>query len=167
MSDLDSLIQEFLAESRENLDRFDHDLVALEKTPQDRQRLASVFRTIHTIKGTSGFFGFTRLGAVTHAGENLLSRLREGELILGPEITTALLALVDAVRRMLDSIERTGQEGNTDDSVLLAQLTRLVEAPPRRTARCALSNSGRASPAEPGPRAEPGGGQPAGRHPSR
>src|SRR5215470_14743888 len=95
-ADLDPVVKEFLVESYENLDQLDRDLVALEKAPQDRERLASVFRTIHTIKGTCGFFGFAKLEAVTHAGENLLSRLRDGELLLDAEITSALLALVDA-----------------------------------------------------------------------
>ena len=90
-----------MVESYENLDRLDRDLIALEKNPNDREILASVFRTIHTIKGTSGFLAFDKLGAVAHVGENLLGRLRDGQLALDREITTALLAMVDAVRQML------------------------------------------------------------------
>ncbi|HVP50681.1 MAG TPA: Hpt domain-containing protein [Terriglobales bacterium] len=71
MSDAD-IVKEFLVESYENLDRLDQDLIALEKDPGNRATLASVFRTIHTIKGTSGFLAFNRLEAVTHVGENLL-----------------------------------------------------------------------------------------------
>ena len=78
----DEAIKEFLVESYENLDQLDRDFVALEQTPDDRARLGSVFRTIHTIKGTCGFFGFGKLESLTHVGENLLSRLREGELLL-------------------------------------------------------------------------------------
>jgi len=92
------IIKEFLVESYENLDQLDRDLVVLEKEPTDRQKLASIFRTIHTIKGTCGFLRFAKLEAVTHVGENLLSRLRDGRLLLNAEITSALLALVDAVR---------------------------------------------------------------------
>lgn len=102
MSDMDkALIKEFLVESYENLDQLDQDFVALERDPANRETLSSVFRTIHTIKGTCGFFGYEKLGSLTHVGENLLSRLREGELELTPEITSALLAMVDAVREML------------------------------------------------------------------
>lgn len=72
MSDLDDIVKEFLVESYENLDRLDRDLVALEKNPDDGEILKSIFRTIHTIKGTSGFLAFNQLGAVAHAGENLL-----------------------------------------------------------------------------------------------
>src|SRR5579885_505531 len=111
MSELDGIISEFLVESYENLDQLDRDLVTLEKDPRNPQRLASIFRTIHTIKGTCGFLGFSKLESVTHVGENLLSKLRDGELALNPEMTTALLAMVDAIRQMLASVEAIGNEG--------------------------------------------------------
>jgi two-component system chemotaxis sensor kinase CheA len=127
MTELDSLIKEFLVESYENLDQLDRDLVVLEKDPTNRERLGSVFRTIHTIKGTCGFFGFARLEEVTHVGENLLCKLRDGEMLLGPETTTALLALVDAVREMLAQIERSGGDGDKDHGPLIDILTGLLE----------------------------------------
>jgi two-component system, chemotaxis family, sensor kinase CheA len=136
MSDNDSdIVKDFLIESYENLDRLDRELVGLEKDPSDAAALASVFRTIHTIKGTCGFLGFSKLEAVAHVGENLLTRLRDRMLTLNPEITTALLSLVDAVRQMLRSIEAGGQEGERNDSPLIATLTRLqmpAEAPARK-----------------------------------
>jgi len=125
MSDED-IVKEFLVESYENLDRLDHDLVDLEKDPANQQILASIFRTIHTIKGTCGFLGFNRLEKVAHVGENLLARLRDGQLKLDAEITTALLRMVDAVRQMLGSIEASGNEGERNDEELIATLTRLL-----------------------------------------
>lgn len=113
MSDSD-IVQEFLVESYENLDRLDRELVGLEKHPHDRDALGSVFRTIHTIKGTCGFLGFNKLEKVAHVGENLLTRLRDGQLTLNPELTTALLGMVDAVRQMLKEIQSTGQDGDVD-----------------------------------------------------
>src|SRR5947209_7668939 len=124
------IIKEFLIESHENLDRLDQDLIALEKDPGDRETLASIFRTIHTIKGTSGFLAFNQLEALTHAGESLLSRLRDGLLALSPAITTALLAMVDAVRQMLGNIEEEGKERERDDRELIATLTRLQTGEP-------------------------------------
>jgi two-component system chemotaxis sensor kinase CheA len=129
MDDSDDIVKEFLVESYENLDRLDRELVGLEKNPEDRDALASVFRTIHTIKGTCGFLGFNKLEAVAHVGESLLTRLRDRQLTLNPEITTALLSMVDAVRQMLSQIETAGQEGERDDSVLIATLIRLQQAP--------------------------------------
>lgn len=127
MTDDDAIVKEFLVESYENLDRLDQDLVVLEKDPANRDTLASIFRTIHTIKGTSGFLAFNRLEALTHVGESLLSRLRDGVLLLNPKITTAMLAMVDAVREMLRSIEETGKEGDRRDEELIAKLTSLLE----------------------------------------
>ena len=127
MGDMDDIVREFLVESNENLDQLDRDLVTLEKDPEAREVLASIFRTIHTIKGTSGFLGFSRLESVAHVGENLLSNLRDGRLLLNVEITSALLAMVDAVRQMLINIETTGQEGQGDYSSLIEMLTRLQE----------------------------------------
>jgi two-component system, chemotaxis family, sensor kinase CheA len=126
--DDDELLHEFLVESFENLDRLDSDFVELEQDPGDRQILASIFRTVHTIKGTSGFLGFGTLEAVTHVGESLLGRLRDGELVVTQDITSGLLALVDAVREILASIERTGAEDGTQYPELVAELTRLHDA---------------------------------------
>jgi two-component system chemotaxis sensor kinase CheA len=151
MNDSDEIVKEFVVESYENLDRLDRDLIALEKNPNDREILASVFRTIHTIKGTSGFLAFDKLGAVAHVGENLLGRLRDGQLALDREITTALLAMVDAVRQMLASIESAGVEGDRDDSALIANLTRLQrgsEAPAKTDAPAPLKAAAAAAGAE-------------------
>ncbi len=129
MNDSDDIVKDFLVESYENLDRLDRELITLEKEPNDREVLASIFRTIHTIKGTSGFLAFDKLGAVAHAGESLLGRLRDGQLALDREITSALLATVDAVRQMLAGIEASGVEGERDDSALISRLTRLQKIP--------------------------------------
>ncbi|MFT7623836.1 MAG: two-component system chemotaxis sensor kinase CheA, partial [Myxococcota bacterium] len=129
--DLD-LLTEFLVESYEGLDRLDEDFVALEADPHNRERLSSIFRTIHTIKGTCGFLDLPRLEKLTHAGENLLSRLREGELAFSAELTTLLLQLVDAVRGLLSFIETHHNEGVVDYGPLTAALRSAADgkAPP-------------------------------------
>ena len=135
MSEADAdIVKEFLIESYENLDRLDRELVALEQSPEDQAALAGVFRTIHTIKGTCGFLGFSKLERVAHVGENLLTLLRDRQLRLNPEITTALLSMVDAVRQMLGEIEQSGQEGERNDADLIATLTRLQQKPATVTA---------------------------------
>jgi two-component system chemotaxis sensor kinase CheA len=124
---IDEIVAEFLVESHENLDQLDRDLLALEQNPGSRELLASVFRTIHTIKGTSGFLAFHRLERLTHVGENLLSRLRDGRIALTDERSTALLKLVDAIRGLLADIEQNGGEGEADHCELLATLSALLE----------------------------------------
>ncbi|MBM4244778.1 MAG: hypothetical protein FJ148_13335, partial [Deltaproteobacteria bacterium] len=128
VDELDEVVREFLVESHEGLDQLDRDLVALEKDPASKDRLASIFRTIHTIKGTCGFLSFGKLEHVAHVGENLLSRLRDGRLTLNADITSTLLATVDAVRRILADIESTGSDGDDDYADLVARLSELQEA---------------------------------------
>ena len=89
----------------------DRCLTDLETRPDDRELLAAIFRTVHTIKGTTGFLGFGRLEALSHAGENLLALLRDGKLAVSLEIVSAQLALMDMLRGILHSIETTGAEG--------------------------------------------------------
>jgi two-component system chemotaxis sensor kinase CheA len=122
---MDEIVKDFLIESNENLDRLDQELVKLESTPFSKDLLASVFRTIHTIKGSCGFLQFARLEKVAHAGESLLSLLRDGEANLTEEVTSGLLAMVDAVRQMLGAIEKTGVDGEQDYADLIAHLEEL------------------------------------------
>jgi two-component system chemotaxis sensor kinase CheA len=128
MAELDDLVKEFLIESGENLDRLDQDFVALEQDVSATDRLGSIFRTIHTIKGTCGFLGLHKLEGVTHVGESLLSRLRDGEMTANSEIISGLLAMVDAVREILTNIESSGTEGNGDYTKIIENLTRLKDA---------------------------------------
>ncbi|GGK96582.1 chemotaxis protein CheA [Planomonospora parontospora subsp. parontospora] len=129
MDELGDIIQEFLVESHENLDQLDRDLVALEQDPGSREMLSSIFRTIHTIKGTSGFLAFHRLETLTHAGESLLSRLRDGAQRMNPASADALLAMVDTVRTLLGSIEESGGEGDVDVEPVIAMVAACIEDP--------------------------------------
>jgi two-component system chemotaxis sensor kinase CheA len=146
MHDNDELVKDFLIESYENLDRLDREFLALEKDPNNKDYLGSIFRTIHTIKGSSGFFGFERLQALTHVGENLLSKLRDGKLQLNGEMATALLAMVDAIRGILTSIESNGNEGQSDDSVLIATLSSLQEEHPAEATAAMIMQTSKREP---------------------
>jgi two-component system chemotaxis sensor kinase CheA len=127
LDELGDIVQEFLVESHENLDQLDRDLVALEQQPGSRELLSSIFRTIHTIKGTSGFLAFNRLERVTHAGENLLARLRDGTQVMTPETTDALLRMVDVVRTLLTAIEESGAEGDVDVDGVIEAVTQCID----------------------------------------
>jgi two-component system chemotaxis sensor kinase CheA len=127
---LDDIVEEFLVESHENLDQLDQDLVALEQDPRSRERLSSIFRTIHTIKGTSGFLAFNKLEEVAHVGENMLSRLRDGALDLTPHRTDALLQMVDTIRALLAAIESAGGEGQVEVAGTVAAISVALEDVP-------------------------------------
>ncbi len=130
MGDLDGLVKEFLVESYENLDRLDKEFLQLEQQPGNREIISSIFRTIHTVKGTSGFFGFEKLQGVAHAGENLLVKLRDGVLALNQDISSGLLRTVDAIRAILGEVERSGLEGADAYPALIAELEALATGSP-------------------------------------
>jgi two-component system chemotaxis sensor kinase CheA len=127
---MNEVIREFLLETHENLAQLDLDFLTLEKDPTERETLARVFRTLHTVKGTAGFLGLLKLQGVTHAGENLLSKLRDGELTFNAPIASVLLATVDAVRQMLGAVEATESDGDGNYSELIHSLERLTENKP-------------------------------------
>ena len=108
---MDELTREFLIESQEGLDRMERCLTDLEARPEDAGLIGDIFRSVHTIKGTTGFLGFKRLEMLAHAGENLLGLLREGKLTADGPIITGLLELLDGLRAILKIIEGEGGEG--------------------------------------------------------
>jgi len=127
MDESSDIVEEFLVEGYEIVDALDADLLALERDPGDPVLLASVFRRVHSIKGACGFLGYSELERVTHAGESLLSLLRDRTLPWSPPIASALLALADAMRLLLTTIEETGAEGAPRHDDLIATLSRLQD----------------------------------------
>ena len=121
------ILDEFLLEAQEIFDQLDTDLVRLEHAPQDQKLLASIFRAMHTIKGSSGFFAFQRLEKVAHGGESLLAKLRESALMLDQPKTNALLATLDCLRSIVQAIAQKRHEPAGDDSELLLRLSTLTD----------------------------------------
>ena len=122
---MDELTREFLIESQEGLDRMERCMTDLEERPQDAELIGEIFRSVHTIKGTTGFLGFKRLETLAHAGENLLGLLREGKLTANRPIITGLLQLLDGLRAILKTIEAKDAEGEGDDAALIGCLEEL------------------------------------------
>jgi two-component system chemotaxis sensor kinase CheA len=143
VEDLGEIVGEFLLESHENLDQIDQDLVDLEQEPNSRDLISRIFRAIHTIKGTSGFLAFGRLEKLAHAGESLLSRLRDGVQPVTPATITTLLATIDGVRSLLAAIEETGNEGDVDIESIIV------------TVHAQMNADSEEAPAAPAAKAEP------------
>ncbi|GIE80063.1 ATPase [Actinoplanes philippinensis] len=141
-------------ESHENLDQIDRDLVSLEQEPGSRDLISRIFRAIHTIKGTSGFLAFSRLEKLAHAGESLLSRLRDGVQPVTPETITVLLLCIDGVRSILSSIEENGSEAEVDIESMIVRIKAQMDAPTDAAAPAAEAAPAEAAPAEGGPAAE-------------
>ncbi len=125
--EIDEDLKAFLVESYENLNQIEGDLVTLEQNNAEPELMHRIYRALHTIKGNSGFLGLDQLQLIAHAGENLLSRIRDRDIILNPDITSALLLVVDAVRQLLQNLESTGEECDTDNTNLLEILSQLQE----------------------------------------
>lgn len=129
MDGMEDIVQEFLIESHENLDQLDRDLIELETSPSSRDLLARIFRTIHTIKGTSGFLAFHNLEKVAHVGENLLVRLRDGHMTMTQETTNVLLLMADTIRDLLGVIEETTVDTGIPIESAVATITATYEEP--------------------------------------
>ncbi len=115
-------MSEFLTETNEGLAVLDVELVKLEQNPNDEDLLSNIFRYMHTIKGTCGFLGLPRLEAVAHAGENVLGKIREGDLVVTPAAVSLILECLDSIRSILMVLEDTESEPAGDDSDLIGRL---------------------------------------------
>ena len=125
---MDDLLQEFLSETAESLAVLDVELVRFERESSDATILSNIFRLMHTIKGTCGFMGLPRLGAVAHAGENILGKFRDGELEVTPRAVTLILKAIDQIRVLLTEMEATGTEPAGSDAELIDEINTMASA---------------------------------------
>lgn len=119
---MDDLIADFVAESREMLEALGGEIVAWEANPDDRARLDSIFRFVHTVKGNCGFFEFPRLEALSHAAEDALADVRAGRRHADGPLVSAVLAIIDRIGEMIAAIEAGGAIPEGDDSALVEAL---------------------------------------------
>jgi two-component system chemotaxis sensor kinase CheA len=125
---VDDLISDFVAETREGIEALDSELVRFEQCPEDPEILGGVFRLIHTIKGTCGFLGLSRLQTVAHAAENVLGGFRDGSVLVNEVAVSAVLDTVDLIRSLTEALASTGGEPGGDDSELIARLEAVLDA---------------------------------------
>ena len=119
---MDDLLIDFLTETTESLAELDVALVKLERTPDDAGTLSLIFRMVHTIKGTCGFLGLPRLERVAHAGENVLGKVRDGVLVVTPDVVSEVLRALDRIKLIVAGLAATEAEPQGDDSELIAAL---------------------------------------------
>jgi len=118
---MDDLLNDFLAETSEHIEAAGEQLVLFERDPTDREAIVRIFRLFHTIKGTCGFLGLSRLEHLTHVTESLISKLRAGAPATA-ETVSLTLAAVDRVKNILAALAETGKEPEGDDQDLIAAL---------------------------------------------
>jgi two-component system chemotaxis sensor kinase CheA len=124
---MDELLGDFLTETSESLDLVDAELVRFEQDPNNGQILGNIFRLVHTIKGTCGFLGLSRLETLTHAAESLMGKFRDGMPVTAEAVTLILLTL-DRIKIILGGLETLEQEPAGDDTDLIEQLSRMARA---------------------------------------
>ncbi len=129
-----SILDDFVTEAKEHLETVEEAVLSLEKQAGSSGFLEAVnqiFRVVHTIKGTAGFVGLTKLQAVAHSGETLLSMLRAGELTMKPGLVDALLGAIDSIRSMIDDVANSNSHNITDvvarmDTFILGGVSNMV-----------------------------------------
>lgn len=124
---MDDLIAEFVAETEDSLNDLDVELVRLEQDPGDKEILGNIFRIMHTIKGTCGFLGLSRLESVAHAAENILGKIRDGEMAASEEAVSLILEALDRIKELLSALQESGGEPSGEDSELIGRLHEFCE----------------------------------------
>ncbi|MDR3423973.1 MAG: chemotaxis protein CheW [Alphaproteobacteria bacterium] len=125
---MDDLLRDFLTECSENIATLDVELVRLEQNPNDPDLIGSIFRLVHTIKGTCGFLGLPRLEHLAHAGENVLGKFRDHELEVNEVAVDLILASIDRIKALLSYLEQHEVESpEGDDEDLIVSLNALAE----------------------------------------
>jgi two-component system, chemotaxis family, sensor kinase CheA len=122
---MDELLSEFLTETGEGLDQLDVELVRFEQEPNNAEMLNTIFRLVHTVKGTCGFLGLNRLAKLAHAAETLMGQYRDGAPVT-VEGVSVILASIDRIKQILSGLERDGVEPTGSDADLIGRLQRLA-----------------------------------------
>jgi len=123
---MDDLLREFLTETNESISQLDVEMVNLEQNPNDPELISSIFRLVHTVKGTCGFLGLQRLEKVAHAAENVFGMFRDGQLKVTPHAVTLILRSLDTIKHLLSVLEETQAEEPGEDTALIAELDALA-----------------------------------------
>ena len=119
---MDDLLQEFIAETRETLEALSGEIVAWESAPGDRDRLDSIFRFVHTVKGSCGFLDLPRLARLSHAAEDVLAEVRSGTRAPDTGFVNAVLAIVDRIGEIVEAIDAGHALDDTGEKLLIAAL---------------------------------------------
>jgi len=126
MDEFQEILQDFLIESFELVEKLDEDLVELEATPEDLELLNGIFRVAHTVKGASSFLNFDVLTHLTHHMEDVLNKARHGDLIITPDIMDVVLESIDLMKALLNIIRDTSADAGIDVSACVARLDKVA-----------------------------------------
>jgi len=125
MDEFQEILQDFLIESFELVEKLDEDLVELENNPEDLELLNGIFRVAHTVKGASSFLNFDVLTHLTHHMEDVLNKARHGELIITPDIMDVVLESIDLMKALLETIRDTSADAGIDVAACVVRLDKI------------------------------------------
>lgn len=131
---MDEFISEFIIETQEGLTSLDTALVTFSEHPNDKSLLDKIFRTLHTIKGTCGFLGLSRLEKLAHIAETLLDSFRKEVRTATPEDVDLVLKALDQIRFLVDTISQSGKEPEGEDAGLIASIQAAIDGAPAPSA---------------------------------
>lgn len=121
------LLEMFIDEAGEHLENLNQRVLELDKGEITEDTINEIFRAAHSLKGTSGSMGFTRLQRLTHDMESVFSLVREGKLSVGSDLVDLLFRCLDAVQAYLDNIRETSDEGTETNQDLIDELGKYLE----------------------------------------
>ncbi|MCQ8104987.1 chemotaxis protein CheA [Methylomonas sp. SURF-2] len=117
----DEILQDFLVEAGEILEKLSEQLVELEQSPDDYDLLNAIFRGFHTVKGGAGFLAIHELVEICHSAEDVFNVLRQGDRKVTPDLMDVILQVLDVVNEMFGQV-RSGQSPHTAPAVLMTRL---------------------------------------------
>jgi len=126
--ELKEILNEFLVEAQEMIELLDQRFISLESDPNNRGMLDEIFRAMHSMKGSGGFLGFTHLVDVAHRAENILNKLRQGEMAVTPNVINIVLEAVDTVKLLMADIRETGTDTHVSVEAIAAKLDEILAA---------------------------------------
>ncbi len=126
---MQEIVNDFIQEALELLESLNENFIELEKQPDNKEILNTIFRAAHTVKGSAGFLGFQNIVELAHSAENILNKLRQGEISLTSEMTDYLLKTMDILKSMIITVSKTGSEGEPPEgnAELIKRLNALSE----------------------------------------
>ncbi|PID62487.1 MAG: hypothetical protein CR986_01600 [Ignavibacteriae bacterium] len=124
--EMTEIFDSFIIETKETLESLDLNLVELENNPEDADLLNKIFRSFHTVKGTSGFLGLVKMQKLTHRLEDILNKLRKGESKLNSKIMDGILNGYDKLGDLLEIIEENKNE-DLDTEEVINELQKIIE----------------------------------------
>ena len=126
--ELKEILERISGGSAEMIELLDQRFISLESDPNNRGMLDEIFRAMHSMKGSGGFLGFTHLVDVAHRAENILNKLRQGEMAVTPNVINMVLEAVDTVKLLMADIRETGTDTHVSVEAIAAKLDKILAA---------------------------------------